>query len=145
MKIMRGTERPLLPYAGRLAAAGLLAVAVLSGPAAADARFDYLLHCGGCHLENGSGSPPEVPDLRLDLDTLLTIPGGRAYLASVPGAAQAPLSDAQLAAVLNWIIEVYYADLRDFRPFSPEEIAGYRGPSMLDPLRYRAELLARHR
>jgi cytochrome c peroxidase len=144
MAMMRNSRHPLLPGARWLAATGLVA-ALLAQPAVADARFDYLLHCGGCHLENGSGSPPDVPDLRLDLDTILAIPGGRAYLASVPGAAQAPLSDAQLAAVLNWIVQVYYAELRDFPPFTAEEIAGYRGPSMLDPLRYRAELLARHR
>ena len=33
---------------------------------AASPRTDYLLYCGGCHLENGSGDPPEIPDLRAE-------------------------------------------------------------------------------
>jgi hypothetical protein len=127
----------------RVRLACLLLTALLAGPGAgADARFDYLLYCGGCHLENGAGSPPEVPDLRRDLDRIVLIPGGRAYLAQVPGASQAPLSDARLAAVLNWIIRTYYPGVADFLPYSAEEIAGTRGTTLLDPMRRRAELLA---
>ncbi|MEE4381143.1 MAG: hypothetical protein V2J02_04030, partial [Pseudomonadales bacterium] len=72
---------------GRGLAAALLPV-LLAAPAAANPRYDYLLHCGGCHLENGAGAPPDVPDLRSDLSTIIAVPEGRAYLAQVPGASQ---------------------------------------------------------
>lgn len=94
-----------------------LLLAFLAAPAAAKPRYDYLLHCGGCHLEHGAGDPPEVP-----------------------GASRAPLSDAGLAAVLNWILETFDEDAGDFRRFTAEEIAGYRGTTLLDPLRRREEL-----
>lgn len=124
---------------GRGLPAALL-LALLAVPAAANPRYDYLLHCGGCHLENGAGDPPEVPSLREDLSTIIAVPEGRAYLAQVPGASQAPLSDAGLAAVLNWILETFDEDAGDFRRFTAEEIAGYRGTTLLDPLRRREEL-----
>ena len=75
-----------------------------SSAAAADPEFDYLLHCGGCHLEDGAGDPPLVPDLRTSLGTLSTTSEGRAYMAQVPGSAQAPLNDTELAQVLNWML-----------------------------------------
>ena len=127
----------------RALAQGLPATLLLSclvAPAAANPRYDYLLHCGGCHLENGAGDPPEVPSLREDLSTIIAIPEGRAYVARVPGASQAPLSDAGLAAVLNWILETFDDDAGDFRRFTAREIAGYRGTTLMDPLRRRAEL-----
>ncbi|MEE4361677.1 MAG: hypothetical protein V2I63_09155 [Pseudomonadales bacterium] len=115
-------------------------LAVLGAMASASPRYDYLLHCGGCHLENGSGAPPEVPDLRADLDTIVAIPEGRAYLAQVPGASQAPFTDAQLAAVLNWILATFNPELGEFQRYTAEEIAGYRGRTLMNPLKYREEI-----
>lgn len=121
----------------------LCAAALLVGPttASADPRIDYLLYCGGCHLENGSGDPPEVPDLRADVDRLVLAPGGRAYLAQVPGSAQAPFTDEKLAGVLNYIVREFNPELTDFDEFTSEEIAGYRGGYLLDPLSRREEIL----
>ena len=49
-----------------------------------------------------------IGDLSLrGLSQLLSAEGGRAYLASVPGVAQAPLGDARLAALLNWVIRAF--------------------------------------
>jgi len=131
---------------GRPGLGGLLGLCLSAAIAHADAnpRFDYVLYCAGCHLENGSGDPPEVPDLRQDLDTFIQMPAGRSYLARVPGSADAPITDAQLAGVLNWIIATFYPELRGVRPYTAREISGYRGEPLLDPLRYRTELLAGH-
>ena len=41
------------------------------------------------------------------MGTFLTVPGGREYLVRVPGSAQSPLSDAELARVLNWMIRAF--------------------------------------
>lgn len=116
---------------------------LLAATAEAGARSDYLLHCGGCHLENGAGNPPEVPDLRRDIDWLAGSAEGRSYLTRVPGASQVPISDGRLAAVFNWILETYYPDSADVRPFTGEEIDRTRGQPLYDPLAARAELIAR--
>ena len=107
----------------------------------ADPEFDYLLHCGGCHLEDGAGDPPMIPDLRQNLDYLSSFPEGRAYIAQVPGSSQAPLNDRALAEVLNWMFERFYPS-KPLRLYSPEEITGYRGTTLMDPLKVRATLMS---
>ena len=128
------------------AAAVLLALLALSTllvtRAVASPRSDYLLHCGGCHLEDGSGTPPEVPDLRKDIDWLAKSPEGRSYLTRVPGASQVPISDARLAAVFNWILETYYPDRDDVPRFSAAEIGETRLVPLYDPLKLREVLTA---
>ena len=106
----------------------------------ASPRSDYLLHCGGCHLENGQGTPPEVPDLRVDLEWLARFPEGRAYLTRVPGASQVPISDARLAALFNWIFETYYPASADIEPYTAEEIGRSRYDPLYDPLKARKAL-----
>jgi hypothetical protein len=126
----------------RVLVAVLATCGVLS--AAAGPRSDYLLHCGGCHLEDGSGNPPEVPDLRRDLDWLARSPEGRSYLTRVPGASQVPISDARLAAVFNWILATYSPDRGDLQAFSAEEVSRTRSLPLYDPLRLRHELTQAH-
>jgi hypothetical protein len=122
----------------------LLASALLLAAAtgAAGPRFDYLLYCGGCHLEDGSGDPPEVPDLRVDLGRFVHVPDGRSYMARVPGSFQAPISDAALAELLNWMVATYTPEVVDFEPFTAEEVAAYRAEPLLDPLEFRERLVA---
>lgn len=79
--------------------APLTGVAALEGP-----ELDYVLHCSGCHKRDGSGTPGTVPSL-LGIGRFLATAEGRAYLASVPGVAQAPISDERLAALLDWLVE----------------------------------------
>ncbi|MEM1436059.1 MAG: hypothetical protein AAGG11_18535 [Pseudomonadota bacterium] len=118
----------------------LTALLLASCFAAADGRTDYLLYCGGCHLEDGTGDPPEVPNLRIDVDRFAASDAGRAYLTQVPGAAQVPISDARLAAVLNWMLANYYPE-RTFASFNAAEVATHRGQRLMDPLKKRQELL----
>jgi hypothetical protein len=112
--------------------------------AQADPQANYLLHCGGCHLENGEGTLPEVPDLRRDLDWLAKSAEGRSYLTRVPGASQVPLSDDKLAEVFNWMFEVFYARDADITPFTGREISLTRSLPLYDPLAAR-EALTRQR
>lgn len=121
-----------------LALAALLPVSMA---AAADARTSYLLHCGGCHLEDGSSNPPDVPDLRLTLGHFASFPAGRSYLVRVPGAAQAPISDAALADVINWMLANFELQQTDVAPFTEQEIAAYRNIPLYDPLSLRLSLL----
>jgi len=109
----------------------------------AAARFDYLLHCSGCHRPDGSGSSPEVPTLRGPVGELVASPEGRAYVARVPEVAQSPLDNDDLARLLNWVLKEFNADtLPDrFRPLDGQEVGAARASVLADPLRARAEIL----
>jgi len=113
-----------------------------AGPSAADPRSDYLMHCAGCHLSDASGAPPFVPPLSGSLGPLVASAAGRDYIARVPGAAQAPISDAALAEVFNWLLNEYNQSTlpADFRPLSAEEVGRSRAQVLADPLKLRREL-----
>ncbi len=124
----------------RLIAAALLLAA--SGSIGADARTDYLLHCAGCHRPEGSGVPPEVPSLVGPLGRIAASDEGRDYLARVPGASQAPINDAQLAAVLNWVLLEFNRETlpESFRPLTAGEVGESRTRVLSDPLKMRRTL-----
>lgn len=124
-----------------------IAALLLCGSAAslnADPRSHYLIHCMGCHLQDGSGSPPDVPVFDSRLLKLLTTQSGRAYLVQVPGASQSPINDRQLAAVINWILEEYagFEATGDLAPLTEQEVTLHRSQPLLDPLKTRASLPA---
>ena len=66
----------------------------------------------------------------------LWVPGGREYLERVPGVATSPLSDADLAEVMNWMLWRFDREHvpASFRPFTAAEI----GPLRARPLRLEA-------
>jgi len=105
-----------------------------------DASEDYLLHCSACHTDSGAGVPGMVPSL-LELAPLLEHARGREYLVRVPGVAQAPLSDARIARLLNWVLE-NYSSLRLDPPFEAGEVARFRSSPLRDPVGFRAGLSA---
>jgi hypothetical protein len=109
---------------------------VLSAPgvSARSPQIDYMLHCQGCHLPDGGGTGEAVPPLRDFVGRFLTVPGGREFLVRVPGSAQSPLSDAALAAVLNWIVREFgpAAIAADFEPFDSEEVTKLRGEPLAE-------------
>jgi hypothetical protein len=71
------------------------------------------------------GVPGLVPDLG-DMDEMLTSPEGRARLLRVPGIRQASLSDARLAALLNWAGGRFGRSDAPVRPISADEVAALR-------------------
>jgi mono/diheme cytochrome c family protein len=121
-----------------------LAIALLMLPLSspADPRADYLLHCAGCHLTNAAGVPPSVPSLVNTLGRIVTTPEGRDYVVRVPGASQTPLSDAQLAAVMNWVLQTFNKDTlpEDFKPLSAREVGTSRSQVLADPQKMRESL-----
>ncbi len=120
----------------------LFAALAMAPGAGADPRSDYLMHCAGCHLADASGMPPYVPSLAGPLGRIVSSPAGRDYVARVPGAAQAPISDEQLAGVLNWLLLEYNRDTlpQNFRPLRAAEVARSRARVLADPVRLRTEL-----
>ncbi|MDE0911419.1 MAG: cytochrome c [Myxococcota bacterium] len=97
----------------------------------------YVLHCSGCHGLDGTGIPGFVPSLR-ELAGLLEKEGGRAYLARVPGVAQAPLPDRELAALLNWVMEEL-SGAQNYARYTSGEIGRWRAQPLRDPLGARPE------
>ncbi len=109
----------------------------------AAARYDYLLHCSGCHRTDGSGSAPDVPSLRGPVGSLVGTPEGRDYIARVPEVAQSPLDDEDLARLLNWVLREFNADTLPtrFRTLDGDEVGAARARILTDPIRARAEIV----
>jgi hypothetical protein len=102
--------------------------------------FAYLLHCAGCHLENGAGDPPDIPDLRVEFGQLLDNAKGRDYVVRVPGIADAPIEASEMAAMLNWMTRQFYPTL-EFEPFTEDEVLAGRAKPLFDPISLRRRLL----
>ncbi|MDE1924356.1 MAG: cytochrome C [Gammaproteobacteria bacterium] len=107
---------------------------------------DWALNCQGCHRADGGGSPATAPKLDGEVAKFLWVPGGREYLARVPGIASSPLSDEAVRQVVNWML--WRFDARDvpanFSPYTAEEIGRLRAhPMRLEMATLRRRLLRR--
>jgi mono/diheme cytochrome c family protein len=127
--------------------ATLLVVSLVVRAVAAGAytpEVEFALNCQGCHRADGTGTPGSVPALADSVARFLAVPGGRDYLVQVPGVAQAPLDDAALAAVVNWMLTRFDAPHvpKDFQPYTADEIARLRKSPLVDVDKARASLLA---
>jgi hypothetical protein len=103
---------------------------------------DYMLHCMGCHLVDGRGAPEAgIPGFVDRVGFYLQVEDGRGYLAQVPGAADSPLDDAELTALLNWILKRFGGRSlsTDYQPLSIAEVSHYRRtrPADIDAERHR--------
>jgi hypothetical protein len=121
----------------------IFVVALFAPSAVADPWTDYALNCRGCHRPDGSGLPDGAPSFRGQLGKFLWVPGGREYMIRVPGTSQSELSDARIAALLNWLVREFSASEvpPDFVPFTAEEVARHRRPPLTDVARARRVLL----
>jgi len=127
---------------GALRAAGLLAALVLTPIAAAGPEQDYILYCMGCHGATAQGVPGRIPPLAGALARFMRTADGRNYVLRVPGAANSVLSDAQLAAVLNWLADRYRNPADPVpEPFTPEEVAQVRHVPLADVQATRREVV----
>jgi len=125
--------------------AALVLLASAGGTAGAYApNVEYALNCQGCHRADGAGTPGSVPPLVGSVARFLAAPGGREYLVQVPGVAQAPLDDATLAAVMNWMLEKFdHAHVpAGFVPYDAAEIGRLRTKPLTDVETVRKRLLA---
>jgi hypothetical protein len=127
----------------RAACSALLLVLSVTGAKAYEPRVNYQLQCMGCHTASGAGQPGRVPSVRASLGRLAVTPQGRSYLIRVPGVAQSPLSDADTAAVLNWMIRTLSDPAPErFDAFTAEEVARWRHQPLADVSSERARLLS---
>lgn len=129
----------------------MLAAAAVGAPSAPAGVADpqrawqnWTLNCQGCHRIDGSGDAQTAPSLAGIVAQFLLVPGGREYLARVPGVATSPFSDADLAELLNWMLWRFdAADLpADFKPYTAEEMHALRAaPLRLEANAQRTALL----
>lgn len=104
-------------------------------------RVNFQLECSGCHLADGAGSRAnDVPRMKDFVGHFLEVEGGREFLVRVPGVAQSSYTDAQLAALLNWILTGGMAGEstpETFRPYTAAEVGRLRGDPLdqIDPVR----------
>lgn len=107
------------------------------------AHSQYMLHCQGCHLPDGSGFPGRIPRLTDFVGNFLHIEGGREFLVQVPGSSSAPMDNETLAQVLNWILVTFSEKQlpKDYQPYTEEEVAKLRQHPLLEVEKYREKLL----
>jgi cytochrome c553 len=102
----------------------------------------YLLNCWGCHGSHGEGIKGTAPSL-IGLGDFLKASGGRAYIVEVPGVALSALSDAQIATVMNWVLDTMSKNNlpRDFVPYSADEVHRYRAVRLAELSQTRRALI----
>ncbi len=125
----------------------LLMLALLAagpGRAAGQGQQNYILRCAGCHQVDGSGAPHSgVPGIKGTLGYFPRLEAGRAYLVQVPGTANSALDDAQVAELLNWMLNHFSAKELppDFLPYTSAEVTRLRAVRPSNVTAERARLL----
>jgi mono/diheme cytochrome c family protein len=105
-----------------------------------------MMHCQGCHGAEGAGAADgAVPTMNGFVGNFLKVDRGREFLVRVPGSANADLSDAALAEVLNWLLpRISAAQVpNDFEPYNESEVGQWRADPLQDVAGLRRQLLAR--
>lgn len=128
--------------AGTLGTAAPLRPGAESTARVTSARSLYVLHCSGCHGLDGRGAASQdVPDLR-QMGMLLMVPGGRSFAIRVPGVMGAGLTDAEVARVMNWILESFISleQARHIAPYTDAEVGMARQMPLLDVLEARKKV-----
>jgi hypothetical protein len=133
---------PLLTLRNRRALAAAAAL-LTCGTTHASPQQDYILYCMGCHGPQAEGVPGKVPPLAHALGRYMRTPEGRNYILRVPGAANSVLSDAQLAAVLNWLAQTFDGDAltSEVPLFTAAEVTSQRHSPLTSVLATRRDVI----
>ena len=107
------------------------------------ARLDYMLHCQGCHMADGSGVEGTVPSLPAEVGKFIANPAWRDYLVQVPGASQALIDDEALARLMNWIVRRFDPEnAKDLKPYEAAEVGRLRRQPVTNPTEVRRRIIA---
>ena len=89
----------------------------------------------------GEGKPPNVPTLHDELGHMMNVNAMLGYLARVPGSAHAPISNAELTEVLNWLLEEFNAETlpKNFKKLTVGEVTEARTQILANPNQYRED------
>jgi cytochrome c553 len=105
---------------------------------------NWTLNCQGCHRPDGTGTEGTAPSLAGTVARFLSAPGGREYLGRVPGVATSPLSNRDLAEVVNWMLWRFDREHlpAKFQPYTTDEMGRLRtAPLRMEASQMRADLL----
>jgi cytochrome c553 len=104
------------------------------------ARTNYILRCGGCHGMDAMGSENGgIPAFPGYVGSFAQLEEGRTYVMHVPGVVGASLSDAEIAEVMNYVMENWGGESlpADFEPFTETEVTERRAIPIGDVVGYR--------
>jgi len=109
------------------------------------ARTDYLLHCSGCHGQDGAGRPVKgIPKFLDQIGYFPQLPEGRELLMQVPGLLSSGLPDGRAAAVTNYIVRRFAGPSLppEFVPYTAAEAQRLRAdrPADITAKRYKVYL-----
>ncbi len=110
------------------------------------AKTDYLLHCSGCHGQDGTGKPTAgIPRFTDQVGYFLKLPEGRAFLMQVPGLLSANMPDDRAAAVVTWMIREFAGPSmpEKIEPYTADEARRYKAERPADIMGRRNELYAK--
>ncbi|HGY09242.1 MAG TPA: cytochrome c [Oceanithermus profundus] len=132
----------------------LMLVGALGLAFAADGEALYTRYCQACHQASGEGIPGTYPFIGGPIKNLASLDAGREFVIAttlfglrgemtqrghtydgvMPGYGQ-PMSDEEVAALLNWIVEQASWQRRNAttataQPFTPEEVAEVRARNL---------------
>ncbi|NRA87608.1 MAG: hypothetical protein HRU28_09470 [Rhizobiales bacterium] len=109
------------------------------------AEENWTLNCRGCHKLGAVGLGKEMPNMNGQVAKFLAVEGGVEYLSRVPGIANSPLNNEELADLMNWMLLKYDAAHipKDFTGFTAEKIESLRkNPLNMQAKVVRAKLIA---
>ncbi len=119
--------------------AGASVAPALAENAAGSARANYVLHCSGCHGMQGLGTEeggiPAFPD---SVGHIVGTDIGRTYVMHVPGVVANSMNDAQIAGVMNFILD-QWSDGGSH--FTAEEVTRRRAEPIGDVVAYRRKVV----
>lgn len=126
----------------RMALAIGLALAPGAGQAGSVPRSDYILRCAGCHGMEGRGTEAGgIPGFPGSIATIAGDDEGRTYMLHVPGVVGASLSNAEIAAVLNYILAQWGEP--GVPPFTAAEVTRRRAVPVADVVGLRNQIADR--
>lgn len=124
----------------------LTATAFAADKSVTRAKTDYLLHCSGCHGQDGTGKPTAgIPRFTDQVGYFLKLPEGRAFLMQVPGLLSANMPDDRAAAVVTWMIREFAGPSmpEKLEPYTAEEAKRYKAERPADIMGRRNELYSK--
>ena len=106
------------------------------------AHLDYMLHCQGCHMADGSGVEGTIPPLPGEVGKFISSPEWRDYLIQVPGASQALIDDEALARLMTWIVRRFDPEnAKDLKPYEAAEVGRLRRQPVTNPTEVRRRII----
>lgn len=91
-------------------------------------RYNWVMHCQGCHRKDGTGSEGGAPNMVGVVATFLHTKEGRDFLGRVPGVAFASLPENEVANLLNWLVHEFDKGHlpKTFNPYTADEVKRLR-------------------